>query len=88
MEQRIVCAAIRLDNKDIICGVRHHDKIMNRQIISRFDAQFTHKFEQGFVDNKGNFLTRSEAFKIAFKQNQIIRSCGGDAGKLFSENLY
>jgi hypothetical protein len=42
---------------------------------------------QGFVDNKGNFLTRKEALLIAEKENQIIRRCGGDV-ELYSENLY
>jgi hypothetical protein len=44
--------------------------------------------EQGFVDQRGEYLTREEAFEVASKAGQIIRRCGGDEGRLFSENLY
>jgi hypothetical protein len=47
--------------------------------------------EQGFVDNKGNFLSRKEAFVVAKNAGQLIRRCGGDdaqGGILYSENLY
>jgi hypothetical protein len=43
---------------------------------------------QGFVDNRGRFLTRVEALVIAEKEHQIIRQCGGGTSELFSENLY
>lgn len=44
--------------------------------------------EQGFIDQRGAFLTREEAHKVATGAGQIIRRCGGDDGRLFSENLY
>jgi hypothetical protein len=44
--------------------------------------------EQGFIDTWGNFLTREEAWVNATFNNQIIRRCGGDEGRLYSENLY
>lgn len=44
--------------------------------------------DEGFIDQFGNFLTREEAHVIAVKQNQIIRRCGGDESRLYSENLY
>lgn len=43
---------------------------------------------QVFVDQFNNFLTREEVWEIAEKKNQIVRRCGGDGNKLFSENLY
>lgn len=46
---------------------------------------------QGFVDEKGNFLTRQEAWKVAEANNQIVNRCGGDTsngGTLYSENLW
>lgn len=46
------------------------------------------KSEPGFVDNCYQFLTREEAFEVAYAAGQILRRCGGDDGKLFSENLY
>lgn len=56
--------------------------------------------EQGFVDQFGKFYNRTEAWKIADKNGQILRPTGwekipnprkanvGDDGCLFSENLY
>jgi hypothetical protein len=43
---------------------------------------------QGFIDNRGNFLTREEALVIAREAGQIRRRCGGDEHALYSENLY
>jgi hypothetical protein len=45
--------------------------------------------EQGFIDQYGKFYSRKAAWKIAEKEGQIIRRCGGDEdGTLWSENLY
>jgi len=82
----VVCAANRLASGLIVCGARHHDAVMNAQIKASGE---THIGEtQGFIDQFGNFLTRLEAHKIAERNGQIKRRCGGDAHKLFSENLY
>jgi len=78
MQQRVVCAANRDPDGTIHLGLRHFDQFMRS---NRFA-------EQGFVDNKGNFLTREEAWEVATATNQILRRVGGDEGKLFSENLY
>ena len=88
METLIVCAAIKLSDDSIICGVRHHDQIMNRELTCRFDAQTIKVKEQGFVDNRGNFLSRKEAKIIAELNGQIRRRVGGESEELFSENLY
>jgi len=43
------------------------------------------------IDNKGVFLSRTEAWKVAEAAGQIIRRVGGDetnGGTLYSENLY
>jgi hypothetical protein len=98
MNKRIVCAAnkytITLEDgttKDlIICGARHYDMLMHQQI-KALDQSLWEKVTdevQGFVNNKGEFLTREEAWVIASAEGQIIRRCGGDDKKLFSENLY
>ena len=84
----IVCAAIRNKDGRIICGARHYDGIMHRQVLSSSDNWKINKIEQGFIDQKGVFLTREDAFLVAKEANQIIRDCGDDNGKLFSENLY
>jgi len=49
---------------------------------------FVEPWEQGFVDQHGEFMTREEAHKVAIEAGQIIRRCGGDEERLFSENLY
>lgn len=84
----IVCAAIRHKSSNlIICGPRHFDAIMNQQIRNNAYKGWNDA-DQGFVDQFGKFLTRSEAHIIATKKNQIIRRVGGDKSELFSENLY
>jgi hypothetical protein len=93
MNQRIVCAAnIHPTTGVMLLGARHWDQYMHKQfdaIPLTFDA--TTDFVQGFIDNKGNFLNRTVAWKIAEAEGQIIRRCGGDTtdgGTLYSENLY
>lgn len=78
--RRVVCAALRDLNGTIICGPRHWDSL----------CRGTSKdgWEQGFVDQRGVFLTREEAWQVAFNAGQIIRRVGGDGKRLFSENLY
>lgn len=93
MGRRVVCAAMRNSTGDIVTGARHYDGIM-RQHIDRLRESNGHEvwskgdIEQGFIDNRGVFLTREEAHKVASAAGQIIRRCGGDSEKLFSENLY
>lgn len=84
--QRVVCSAIRKNGK-IILGPRHYDKTMHEQINQQIDKDWKCA-EQGFIDQFGTFLTRGEAHKIAFENGQIIRRCGGDDNRLYSENLY
>lgn len=90
----IVCAANSYGNT-IIPGVRHADAWMS-SIVSDFED--VHMYltdeddqEQGFLTNKGRWVDRQEAWKIAVKARQIIRRVGGDTaegGTLYSENLY
>ena len=93
MKRRVVCAAMRNSAGDIVTGARHYDGIM-RQHIERLRETHGHDvwsksdIEQGFIDQRGEFLTREEAHKVATEAGQIIRRCGGDDGTLFSENLY
>lgn len=85
--RRVVCAANRSENGDIVLGARHHDKLMNEAIRSA-GLQGT-KWEQGFIDQWGEFMSREEAWKVAELAGQILRRVGGDSkGVLYSENLY
>ena len=95
--QRIVCAANRLPDGTILIGARHWDKWMHQQNDGRVPVEpNTHPGvfedeEQGFIDNRGNFLSRTEAWKVADEAGQIIYRVGGDTadgGTLYSENLY
>ena len=86
-QKRIVCSAIRVNGR-IICGVRHFDRIMQDTLALIPVANNSDVVEQGFVDQHGDFLTREEAHDIAAKAGQILHRCGGDKGKLYSENLY
>jgi hypothetical protein len=87
-EQHVVCAAIRNKSGRIICGARHYDGVMHSQILASNDDWTKSDVEQGFIDQRGRFLTRQEAFAIATATGQIKYRVGGDKGKLFSENLY
>jgi hypothetical protein len=87
----IVCAANRLrfpDHDEIICAPRHFDPIMRAQMAASGNKAAWRTSEQGFVDQRGNFYTREEALKIALANGQRRKRCGGDATRLFSENLY
>ena len=85
MNQRIVCAANRhKQTKQVILGIRHWDGYMRVQCL---DYDYS-DYEQGFIDNKGKFLTREEAFVVAEREGQIIRRVGVDEDWLFSEDLY
>jgi hypothetical protein len=86
LERRIVCAALCLGSRDIICGPRHFDWIMQRQILR--DGRDWMKAQQGFLDQRGVFVSREEAWKIAREAEQIVRRVGGDGKRLYSENLY
>ena len=86
-QQRVVCAAIRNGLGEIICGPRHFDARMHEQIHNHASTDWKAP-EQGFVDQRGEWLTREEAWRVAFDAGQIFRRVGGDGKQLFSENLY
>lgn len=83
--RRIVCAANR-NKETLLIGVRHWDAHMHKQL--KLLATKPRKWEQGFIDQQGVFLTREEAWVVATAAGQIIRRVGGDEGCLYSENLY
>ena len=69
-----------------MCSPRHYDKLA-RAAINKITCR-SDLIEQGFVDQRGMFMTREEAWAVAEAAGQIVRRCGGDGEKLFSENLY
>jgi hypothetical protein len=84
----VVCAAIQNKHGEIIAGPRHLDDIMRNQIARSGGHERWKGAEQGFIDQRGVFLTREQALAIAKHTGQIRRRCGGDIERLFSENLY
>jgi hypothetical protein len=86
--RRVVCAAVRHPDGTMLIAPRHFDNVMWQQY-HRFGITATERESvQGFVDQWGEFMTREEAHAVATERGQIIRRCGGDDGRLFSENLY
>lgn len=87
----VVCAANRNEVGVIAVGARHFDDRMREQMLSFGGREMWFRAEQGFIDQRGAFMTREEAWKVAEAAGQIRRRCGGDTmngGTLFSENLY
>lgn len=94
-ERRVVCAAIRAADGEVLLGVRHYSMDMHRQIDRRMDAEkFLHRHDedQGFVDQYGVFMSRCEAYAVAKASGQLRypENCGRgiDGDKLYSEGLY
>ena len=57
-ERRVVCAAIRAADGEVLLGIRHYSRDMHRQIEARKDGEkFLHRHDedQGFVDQRGIF---------------------------------
>lgn len=90
-QRRVVCAACKLADGSLVIGARHMDGIMTATA-ARIGKGFMHaKDAQGFIDQRGVFMTRQQAWKVAEEAGQILHRCGGDTidgGYLFSENLY
>ena len=87
----IVAAAVKFhiektDEDVVLCGVRHGDVYKQLKALGFKPKQGYVELEQGFVNNRGQFLTREEALKEAehngqLKQVPIIT-------ELFSEDLW
>ena len=88
MKRQVVCAAIRNTNGRIICSARHYDGIMHSQILASSDDWIKDDVEPGFIDQRGVFMTRQEAYILANDCKQIKHRVGNHNGELFSENLY
>lgn len=102
--ERIVCSACQVfvdtrdgtneDGSEIIhtvYGLRHYDPFMHKQL-NELEKSYKYPlldWEQGFLTNKGRFVSRKEAMEIAKAQNQVIRLSGSpNSDILFSEDLY
>lgn len=98
--ERIVCAANKYGDV-VLCGVRHGSEDMYSLYDFTIDSLPVESIpngaeEQGFITSKYRWVSRTEAWKIALKQKQIVRLVGSQTSssandpdtELFSENLY
>ena len=84
--RKVVCAANRHRTKGIIiCGARHWDKLMRAQVEALGEDYVS--WDQGSIDQFGDWMGRKTAWNVALGQDQIRRAVGPE-GTLFSENLY
>lgn len=85
---RLVSAAMLMDDGLIVAGVRHFSPDM-RATLHRIYGDGYHRRvkEQGFIDSRGKFLDRSAAWKRAETTGQIRKQVS-TPGTLYSENLY
>ena len=89
-QRRVVCAAIRAADGEVLVGIRHYSADMHKQIDRRSDGdKFFHRGgrDQGFVDQWGVYMDRREAFDVAMKADQII-NMNACTHELYSEGLY
>lgn len=89
-QRRVVAAANRFPCGFLAIGVRHGCPTMRKHMVERGYKNFVGA-EQGFIDNRGEFMNRQEAWKVAVAAGQILHLCGGeslDGGSLFSENVW
>jgi hypothetical protein len=98
---RVACAAMLMDDGLVVTGARHFSPDMRKVLLRIYGPNYhTHVSEQGFVDTQGRFLDRQTAWWHADANGQIFnldlgRNTGerrapnqGNAGTLYSENLY
>ncbi len=85
----VVCAAMLMKDGSIVTGIRHFSNEMRAVMRLAYGAEGYHLkvADQGFVDQKGVFLTREEAWVVAEAAGQIRRVTGAK-GELYSEDLY
>lgn len=88
----IVCAAIRTGNH-IITGARHFDEIMHQNVFMYRSVTRSEGFipwEQGFIDQFGNFHNRVDALQIVKENGQPFNAGHnrGSSNELYSEEIY
>lgn len=87
-KRMVVCAAMLMDDGQVITGVRHFSPDMRQTLKSIYGTGYHKKVKtQGFIDNLSNFLDRQQAWDLAVEIEQIRRYVSSE-GTLYSENLY
>jgi hypothetical protein len=90
LERFVVCAANRWPDGLVITSARHFDPGMHAICQRVFGDKPYGRCEQGFIDQRGVFMDRKEAFLVAKAAGQISvrREKSSPADTLFSEDLY
>lgn len=89
--RRVVCAAIRAEDGSLLLGIRHYSSDMHEQIAERREGwKFLRRNgdDQGFVDQRGEYMTRRQAWNVAEAAGQVRRAGHDGDGVLYSEDLY
>jgi hypothetical protein len=87
--QRVVCAAIKHRTGLVVAGARHWDGVMCKMVdiaIPNRQEGNSSNWEEGFLNDQGEFLTRNEALTVAKNSGQVSSSLNTD--KLYSADLY
>lgn len=94
----LICAAVKfqiegLDHETIIPCLRHCDAFDIIKDLGYAPKSKYREIEQGFIDNKGKFYNRYEAFLYAREIGQISQTTvqfqeDGGMRQLYSEDLY
>ncbi len=90
-QERIDCAAIKHGDGRVFSVPspgRHHNVCSLMHELNVWDRDSEEHHVQGFVTDRGRFVDREEGRLIALRAGQIIRRCGGDQHRLYSENLW
>ena len=84
------------DQDVVLCGCRHGDIFQQLKMLGFSPKEGYKEVEQGFINHKGEFLTRSEAYYYAKECGQICEKViserenpdYGFQDKLISEDLW
>lgn len=90
IQRRVICAAVKYACGTMLVGPRHFDMVMldqYRLMFERGKAPSEDVSTQGFIDQFGIFMDRTEALAIAVAANQV-RNKTNPTDRLFSEDLY
>lgn len=84
------------DEHIVACAIKHRNSIYTLPKPNRHHhilriMPHPRDFEldtQGFITSTKRFVDRYDARFIALNNDQIVKRCGGDHERLFSENLW
>lgn len=92
-QRRVICAASKFPDGIMLVGPRHLDKTMCDQFHVAYKQGNAPDPEKvainGFLDQDGVFMDRSEALSVAIAAGQVdITKKSPPMDRLFSEDLY